>query len=177
MRKQALPKDNRITLSRYNHQWPEKFEIEKSFLQSLIGHYVEGSIEHVGSTAIEGMVAKPIIDIMVGVSSLAKSKEAINILAKNGYCYYPYKSDVMHWFCKPTPEIRTHHLHLVTLNSPLWVERIAFRDHLQSNAIKATEYAKLKISLATEYAEDREGYTQAKWPFIKTTLASLGIQR
>jgi GrpB-like predicted nucleotidyltransferase (UPF0157 family) len=152
------------------------FESEKDVIYSLIGDYVQGSIEHVGSTAVVGMVAKPIIDIMVGVDSLASSVGAIELLSNNSYCYYSYKADVMHWFCKPSPDFRTHHLHLIPFNSPLWLERVAFRDLLRGNPEVAYDYAKLKLELMKNYKNDREMYTQKKWPFIRESLRLTDIE-
>ena len=76
----------------------------------------------------------------------------------------------MHWLCKPSPELRTHHLHLVPLNSRLWIERLAFRDLLIANPALAKDYAELKYRLATAYRTDRERYTEEKGPFIETAL-------
>ncbi len=160
----------KIKLEKYNPRWPNQFESEKLFLSEIIGEYLVGSIEHVGSTAIPGILAKPIIDIMFGVESLEASSGAIETLQHQGYCYYPYKSDVMHWFCKPSPEFRTHHLHLVPYNSLLWQERINFRNMLSNNLKLAQEYSELKRSLANEMAHDREAYTKNKWPFIQKIL-------
>lgn len=157
----------------YTPQWPAKFEAEKQRLESIIDQWIFGTIEHVGSTSVFGLAAKPVIDIMVGVESLEKSKPAIEVLQQNGYCFYPYKPDVMHWFCKPSPEVRTHHLHLVPYQSALWMERIRFRDHLRTNPETANEYAELKRQLATKSVDDRESYTQNKWPFIKHVLSSI----
>ena len=165
--------EDSIKVVNYDPVWVGMFELEKEFLHSLIGDYVTGSIEHVGSTSIVDMIAKPVIDIMVGVKSLDDSIGAIDILSNNSYCYYPYKVDVMHWFCKPSAEIRTHHLHLVPFESPLWLERIAFRDLLRCNSGLALDYATLKKELAHKYKNDREAYTQQKWPFIKKALESL----
>ncbi len=161
---------SQVELSEYNKQWPTKFETEKRQLLNLIGHFNIGSIEHVGSTAVIGLIAKPVIDIMFGVQSLADSKPAIDILVKNGYKYWPYKDDVMHWFCKPSDKFRTHHLHLIPFNSTLWKERIQFRDMLRNDEVLANEYATLKTQLAESYKNDREQYTVKKWPFIKKVL-------
>ncbi len=157
----------------YNPEWPAKFEAEKQKLESIVGRWICGTIEHVGSTSVIGLAAKPVIDIMVGVESLEKSKPAIEVLQQNGYCFYPYKPDIMHWFCKPSPEVRTHHLHLVPYQSALWLERIQFRDHLRTHPETANEYAELKRQLATKSVNDRESYTQNKWPFIKRVLNSI----
>jgi GrpB-like predicted nucleotidyltransferase (UPF0157 family) len=172
--------DPDILLSKYDEQWPQLFEQEKQFLTQLfLENKLKGLnlgddnlpvIEHVGSTAITNMLAKPIIDIMVGVNSLEASQSATSVLQQNGYCYTPYKADVMHWFCKPTPEIRTHHLHLIPFESALWLERINFRDALRKNKAIAQDYAELKSQLALQYKGDREQYTHRKWPFIKQVL-------
>jgi GrpB-like predicted nucleotidyltransferase (UPF0157 family) len=85
--------DNAVTLSEYNTEWPLLFNKEKDFLMKIIGRYLIGSIEHVGSTAVPGLAAKPVIDIMFGVKSLKYSKSAIELLVKNGYCQYALKID------------------------------------------------------------------------------------
>lgn len=159
-----------IKLSEYNLEWPSQFEAEKDFLMNVIGKWFYGSVEHVGSTAVPGLIAKPVIDIMFGVRSLKASLPVIDIMVKNGYEYSPYKKHVMHWFCKPSDAFRTHHLHLVPYESPLWKERILFRDLLRSNKEIANEYSQLKLDLAARYREDRETYTQAKGPFIQQAL-------
>ncbi len=159
-----------IELSSYNPEWPTRFKAEKSVLAKIISPWLWGSIEHVGSTAVPGLIAKPVIDIMVGIKSLEHAKPAIDVLVDYGYQYFPYKKEVMHWFCKPSDEFRTHHLHLVPYKSQLWQERIRFRDLLRANQTIANDYAALKQSLATRYQYDREAYTQAKGPFIRRVL-------
>jgi GrpB-like predicted nucleotidyltransferase (UPF0157 family) len=108
-----------------------------------------------------------VIDIIVGVADLASSLGAREVLAPLGYLYFPYRADVMHWFCKPSPAHRTHHLHLVPVGSALWAERLVFRDHLRTSADARADYAALKMSLAERYRFDREAYTDAKGPFIQ----------
>jgi GrpB-like predicted nucleotidyltransferase (UPF0157 family) len=159
-----------VILEEYNSSWPKKFEEERDYLISIVGSWNYGSIEHVGSTAVYGMVAKPIIDIMFGVKSLEDSRPAIDILVNNGYKYWPYKKEVMHWFCKPSDAFRTHHLHLIPFESSLWKERIKFRELLRSDKIIAGQYVKLKRGLAASLKEDREAYTEKKWPFIQQVL-------
>lgn len=162
-----------VELSEYNPQWPSMFEEEKFFLIKAIGKWLCGGVEHIGSTAVPGLLAKPVIDIMFGVQTLQESRPAIDLLIKNGYNYFPYKKDVMHWFCKPSDVFRTHHLHLVPYESPLWKERIKFRDLLIYNQKIANEYAALKQDLAICYKCDREAYTRAKWPFIREALGQV----
>jgi len=159
-----------VILSEYQASWVIKFEKEKTLLNNLIGKWSHGSIEHVGSTAIPDLIAKPIIDIMFGVQSLEASKPCIDILGNNGYEYSPYKTEVMHWFCKPSDSFRTHHVHLIPYLSPLWKERITFRNELRKNKEIRNKYANLKIKLADENKNDREKYTELKWPFIEGVL-------
>jgi len=161
----------RIDLSEYSDEWPFEFEREKVFLVEKIGTWLCGNIEHVGSTSVPNLMAKPVIDIMFGVESLEKSKPAIDVMVESGYCYFPYKEEVMHWFCKPSDAHRTHHLHLIPFESALWKERILFRNILRTNKTVANEYQILKQDLAVRYVNDRELYTQNKWPFIKAVLA------
>jgi GrpB-like predicted nucleotidyltransferase (UPF0157 family) len=166
-----------IRLVPYDTKWPETFAREKSVLGQTIGEYIVGDIHHIGSTAVPGLSAKPIIDILVGVENLESSRSAIPLLEKTQYCYYPYKPQFMHWFCKPSPEHRTHHLHLVPVNSPEYKAKLVFRDILRSETVKRKKYADLKKSLAQQYQNDREAYTKAKTAFIRQTVRDvLGAQ-
>jgi GrpB-like predicted nucleotidyltransferase (UPF0157 family) len=164
--------DAAIHVVPYDPSWVAQFEEERALLEALLTPWRRGPIEHVGSTAVPGLCAKPVIDMMVGVVSLAESEPAKASLAGAGYQYADYKSDVMHWFCKPSFAKRTHHLHLIPFGSPLWSERLRFRDLLRGDARLAAEYASLKLELARKFEFDREGYTDAKWPFIAKALAS-----
>ena len=163
--------DAQVHLEDYDPIWPARFASERQRLAEVLEPWMAGPIEHVGSTAIPGLRAKPIIDIMVAVRTLEESRPAIDVLRGLSYRYFPHRADVMHWFCKPSPEFRTHHLHLVPFWSRLWAERLLFRDYLRSHPQAASEYATLKARLAEEHRFDREGYTDAKGPFIQRILA------
>jgi GrpB-like predicted nucleotidyltransferase (UPF0157 family) len=162
--------DAPVHIVEYDPAWPSRFERERELLAVALQKWTGGPIEHVGSTAVPGLPAKPVIDILVAVVSLDASRDALSALAPLGYLYYPYHADIMHWFCKPSPSFRTHHLHLVPFSSRLWTERLLFRDHLRRNPMVAAEYAELKRRLAKEYEFDREAYTEAKGPFIQHVL-------
>jgi GrpB-like predicted nucleotidyltransferase (UPF0157 family) len=170
----STPPQAPISLVPYDPAWPLAFERERAFLDQLLASWRKGPIEHVGSTAVPGLLAKPVIDVMVGVASLLESVPAKDVLEQAGYCYAEYKTDVMHWFCKPSFAHRTHHLHLIPYESPLWHERLAFRDLLRSNPLIAQQYADLKTKLAQTYEFDREGYTDSKYPFIRRVLDESG---
>jgi GrpB-like predicted nucleotidyltransferase (UPF0157 family) len=159
----------------YDRSWPARFAEERDALSRQLAPWLTGPIEHIGSTAVVGLVAKPVIDIMAAVESLDASRPAMAAAADIQYVYFPYREDLMHWLCKPSDEVRTHHLHLVPHNSALWHERLAFRDLLRTNADVAADYAALKLSLAAKYEHDREAYTDAKEPFVRRALASLGL--
>ena len=163
--------DAQVHLEDYDPIWPARFALERQRLAEVLEPWMAGPIEHVGSTAIPGLRAKPIIDIMVAVRTLEESRPAIDVLRGLSYRYFPHRADVTHWFCKPSPEFRTHHLHLVPFRSRLWAERLLFRDYLRSHPQAASEYATLKARLAEEHRFDREGYTDAKGPFIQRILA------
>lgn len=119
-----------------------------------------------------GLCAKPVIDIMVGVTTLSESEPSKRILRQAGYHYAEYKMEVMHWFCKPSFATRTHHLHLIPYGSSLWNDRLRFRNLLRADSTLADQYAALKMELAVKFEFDREAYTEGKSPFISRTLAS-----
>src|SRR4051812_2680418 len=102
-----------VVIAAYDPTWPERFEAERALLEPVLGEAAPGGIHHVGSTAVPGLAAKPVIDILVGVADLESSRALIEPLGAVGYVYAQYRADVMHWLCKPSPQQRTHHLHLV----------------------------------------------------------------
>ena len=157
----------------YEPRWPSLFALERSRVEAVVGSYVE-AIEHVGSTAVPGLDAKPVIDLMVGVRDIQSAGSCIRPLEEIGYSY---------WAENPNPErmlfvrfadadrtSRTHNLHLVEARGDLWSDRIVFRDHLRSHPEAAREYARLKHALAERFRDDREAYTRAKADFISAML-------
>ena len=162
-----------IEIVPHDESWPARFEAERLLLQATPSPWLAGPIEHIGSTAVAGLAAKPVIDIMAAVHSLEASRMAIEAVAQLGYLYFPYKADAMHWFCKPTPSVRTHHLHLVPITSPLWAQRLRFRDALRDDTGLAAQYAELKLQLAHQFPLDREAYTDGKTAFIRRVLSQV----
>jgi GrpB-like predicted nucleotidyltransferase (UPF0157 family) len=160
-----------VVIRPYDPAWPERFEAERAVLARVLEPWLVGPIEHVGSTAVPGLAANPVIDIMAGVRDLASSMPAIEALKPLRYCYFDYKAEVTHWFCKPSDVERTHHLHLVPFGSRLWRERLAFRDRLRGDAATRKAYLRLKLRLAAEFRDYREAYTEGKTPFIEAVLA------
>jgi GrpB-like predicted nucleotidyltransferase (UPF0157 family) len=122
---------------------------------------------------VPGLPAKPIIDILVGVESLERSRPCVEQVASLGYLYAPYLDDELHWFCKPHPARRTHHLHLVPTGSRRYLDELAFRDALRGDPALAARYSALKRDLAARFRDDREAYTEHKAPFVREVLAAL----
>jgi GrpB-like predicted nucleotidyltransferase (UPF0157 family) len=162
--------DEPIQLVPPDPDWPARFERERAALEEAIGEWTCGGIHHVGSTAVPGLEAKPIIDILVGVRDLETARACFGPLAGLDYLYAPYLAEEMHWFCKPHPARRTHHLHLVPIGSKRYRDEIAFRDRLRADRQLAARYAALKRELAERHRDDREAYTEAKSTFVAATL-------
>jgi GrpB-like predicted nucleotidyltransferase (UPF0157 family) len=158
-----------IRIVAYDPSWPARFAAERQLVVATLGGRIR-EVQHVGSTAVFGLAAKPIIDIMVGVNDLEAAAPCIDLLAGLDYCYAPYRPEVMHWFCKPSPSRRTHHLYLIEQGSPEWRARLGFRDFLRAHPETAAEYESLKRRLAALYANDREQYTDGKGEFVRHVL-------
>jgi L-amino acid N-acyltransferase YncA/GrpB-like predicted nucleotidyltransferase (UPF0157 family) len=160
----------------YNPDWPRMFEEEKKHLFDCLPHEVIKRIEHFGSTAIPNLSAKPIIDILVEVTSLEKTRNVIvPILTAQGYDYFwrPTHGDdgppFYAWFIKrDTLGNRTHHIHMVESNFEHW-DRLFFRDYLIEHLYLVKEYQQLKLHLAENFPNDRVAYTTAKTKFIVMT--------
>ncbi len=128
-------------------------------------------IEHIGSTAIEGMKAKPLIDLMVAVADLEEAKAYVPQLELLGYEFRPGASGPDRLFLAKGPhDNRTHHLSLTDLGSKFHRESLFFRDYLRTHPDAAQEYRKLKEVLAQQYSEDRGAYTDGKKGFIEKVL-------
>jgi GrpB-like predicted nucleotidyltransferase (UPF0157 family) len=162
--------DEPILILPYSASWPTAFEAERAALESAIGAWASGGIHHVGSTAVPGLAAKPIVDILVGVDDLPSSRACFSLLEPLGYVHFPYLAEEMHWFCKPGPARRSHHLHLAPTNSARFADEICFRDLLRSDSELASRYARLKRELAARHRLDRDAYTEAKGEFVRAAL-------
>jgi GrpB-like predicted nucleotidyltransferase (UPF0157 family) len=162
--------DEPVRIVPYDCSWPVRFAQECALLAPAIEDWAPGGIHHVGSTSVPGLAAKPIIDILVGVVDLEQSLSSFDRLARLGYLYAPYRIEEMHWFCKPDPRHRTHHLHLVPTDSARFRDELLFRDYLRGHPNVAAEYGELKRGLAEILEHGRAAYTTAKADFIRATL-------
>ena len=168
-REQALT-DEPIRLVPYDPTWPAQFSKERKLLEEALGDLVVGGIHHVGSTAVPGLEAKPVVDVLVGVRSLETGRACFGPLALLSYVHAPYRTAEMHWFCKPHPSRRTHHLHVVPFDSRRFRDELAFRDHLIGHPDDAAAYASLKRRLAKQFRHNRDRYSDAKSQFIEQCL-------
>ena len=159
-----------VKLVPYSPEWPRLFAQEERLLRASIGAYVV-DIQHVGSTAIPGMEAKPIIDIAVALRRLEDVEKCVEPLERLGY---EYKGDEghpgRHFFAKGDPSRRTHYLHMVEWNSASWKELLCFRDYLRQHKEVAEEYGRLKRELAQKSRGNRDLYTPGKAEFIESVL-------
>jgi len=158
-----------VQLSPYDDSWPAEFAKEVELLRGVFGDDIE--IEHVGSTAIPGLIAKPLIDIQVGINNLADAKNFIPQLVKLGYHYMPERDKPDEVFLPKGPEeLRTHYLHVVEIGSVRWKNTLLFRDYLRTHSDERDEYARLKRELAQQYGEYRPAYTEAKTVFVASVI-------
>lgn len=159
----------KVAIAEYRPEWIEMFEVEKKVLQTALGE-VPAQIEHVGSTAVSGLAAKPIIDIMVGLEDFSIADRQVPKIEALAYEYIKKYEDVMpfrRFFVKEQAGIRTHQIHMVGINSEFWERLILFRDYLRQNPKVAAEYAAMKKNLAEREWSDVNEYADAKTEFIR----------
>ena len=165
-----------VSLAEPNAFWERAYATEAQAIGQALGDMAI-DIQHVGSTAIPGIKAKPIIDIVVGVKHFDDGPRCIPAMEAIGYDYAG--ADIVpddHLFGRGvTGETRTHLAHVVEYQGFNWRRNIFFRDRLQGDPALALAYEELKIGLAQKYAESRAAYTGAKKDFIDRVLAEAGL--
>jgi GrpB-like predicted nucleotidyltransferase (UPF0157 family) len=166
--------DAPISVVRYDPEWQHAFEGERVLLERALAPWLKGGIHHVGSTAVPGIAAKPIIDMVAGVRDLEEARAAFEPLREASYVHAPHRPGIAHHFAKPSESEARYGLHLTEPGSDLWRERLAFRDALRRDAELAGEYEALKLRLAQEHGHDAAAYTAGKRAFVARVLASVG---
>jgi GrpB-like predicted nucleotidyltransferase (UPF0157 family) len=160
-----------VEIVEYDPGWPERYEEER---RRLAGMLPGAEIEHFGSTAVPGLAAKPVVDIIALVDDL---DAPIPVLVERGGYSYPAEYNATlerrRWMCRPSPAHREFHLTLTDSRSE-FARRLRFRDALRSSAPLRAEYAELKRSLATRFRGDREAYTAAKSEFVARVVRGAG---
>ena len=159
-----------VELEPHDPAWRDAYETEVERLRGLVGGRVR-SFEHVGSTAVEGLLAKPIVDLLAVVDDPDRTDDLVATLEANGYEHRP-NDDVPDrvFLAKGPRDNRTHYLSLAERDSDCYREQVAFRDHLRENPAVADEYAERKRELAAEYSDDRKAYTAEKSAFVEEVL-------
>ncbi len=157
-----------VRLVPYTSEWKRYFEQERAALQAALRDKIL-DIQHVGSTAIPGMLAKPIVDIAIAVADFDEARACIPLVEGLGYEYkgefgIPHR----HYFVKGDP--RLFHLHMSEIDSLEWQNTLLFRDYLRDHPGAASEYAQLKQRLAARFPQDREAYLDGKTEFVEGIL-------
>jgi GrpB-like predicted nucleotidyltransferase (UPF0157 family) len=161
-----------VNLVDHDPDWAGSFETERAVLGELFDGRVV-AIEHVGSTSVPGLCAKPIVDVMIGLRQLELSEKEIAAMARLGYEYKGEHRPGRLLFVK---QPRTHHVHVVEHGSEAWDRQLAFRDVLRSDAVERERYDALKRRLAAE-GHPLEAYGELKTPFIREVEARARAHR
>ena len=159
----------------YSDQWPAHFRAERDRLVAIVPELL--AVEHIGSTAVPGLAAKPIIDMMAALRSVEVEDRIVDRLCGSGYITsteFNRSLGDRRWLMRHAGGHRTHHLHLVLSDSRHWAECIRFRDALRQDSGLATRYVDLKQRLASQFGSDRDGYGNAKAAFIASVLSAAG---
>lgn len=159
-----------VELTEYDPAWREAYRVEIDRLEAIAGGRFLG-YEHVGSTAIEGMPAKPVVDLIALVDDLDEARSVIPVLEDHGYESRP-GDDVRGrlFLARGPPSNRTHYLSIAERGGRFLLENVTFRDYLRDHPDVAEEYAALKREAAAEHPDDRDPYTEAKAPFVEAIL-------
>jgi GrpB-like predicted nucleotidyltransferase (UPF0157 family) len=170
--------DMRVTIVDYDPSWAERFAEQQHDVEELLAPWLAGSVRHVGSTAVPGLRAKPIIDMLAPVASLAAARAAVPLLSEHGWMYWPDDPAGYYrlWFLRPSPQARTHQLQVIEHDDPHALAILGFRDALRADAGLRREYAELKQRLAQQHGDNRNAYTNGKDEFVARALAGAGLE-
>jgi GrpB-like predicted nucleotidyltransferase (UPF0157 family) len=171
----APVKSARVAVVPYDAAWAARFAAERALLERVLAPWASGGIHHVGSTAIPGLAAKPIVDVVAGVRDLDESRAAFAPLADASYVPDPHRPGIAHHFAKPAATSPEYGLHLTEPGSDLWRERLVFRDALLADGALRAEYEDVKHELARRHPHDVDAYTSGKRAFVERVLARAGL--
>lgn len=164
-----------VLLVEYQASWPAQYRQVAAQLQRTLGR-TAFTPEHIGSTAVPGLCAKPVLDILLGVPSLAEAEASMPALVAAGFVYRPEHESLIpdrrYFVCPAGASSLRVHLHAVVVDGTLWRQHLCFRDRLRDDAQLRQSYAALKRHLAVVHAHDKAAYTEAKAPFIRQVLLS-----
>jgi GrpB-like predicted nucleotidyltransferase (UPF0157 family) len=158
-----------IVVVEYDPTWPDQFARELEALQRALGEAAI-AIEHIGSTSVPGLAAKPVIDILIGVARIELTPDQIAAVEALSYEFRGEAGIPGRLFFRKVP--RTAHVHVVEHGGEIWRSHLLFRDYLRVHPAERDRYAALKRELAGVYREDRQTYTASKEPLIAELLES-----
>lgn len=159
-----------VSLRPHDRRWNELFEAERGRLQNSLGDGVL-AVEHIGSTTVSELYAKPVLDLGVAVEDFGSAFALVPHLEALGYTFRGEQGiPRRHYFVKGPHDHQTHHLHMLERTNPEWRNLILFRDYLLTHSEAAAEYQALKTHLAQKFSTDREAYTEGKHAFIQDVL-------
>lgn len=161
-----------VRLVQYDPDWARLFVAEAERLHKLLSAAgLVVMLEHTGSTAVPGLAAKPILDILGGYAEGTPVKTCIDVLTSAGYVHRGEQGiPGREFFRRGNP--RSYHLHFTEIDSPFWREHLIFRNRLRADKALRDAYAALKYDLAARFPRDREAYIEAKGPFVNSVLRS-----
>jgi GrpB-like predicted nucleotidyltransferase (UPF0157 family) len=170
--------DQRVHIADYDTAWTESFAAVAPRLSTVLAPWLAAPPEHIGSTSVPGLPAKPIVDILAPVASLSDAQEAVAPLEAEGWVFWPDDPCRYYrlWFLRPEPEMRTHHLHVIAYDDPHARALLAFRDALRTDATLRDAYVRLKRDLAKLHPQNRNAYSNAKSDFVEQALADRGVE-
>jgi GrpB-like predicted nucleotidyltransferase (UPF0157 family) len=170
--------DQRVEIVDYDPGWPGLFAEQRSRVADLLRPWLAGPVVHIGSTAVSGLPAKPVIDMLAPVVSLAGAAPVVSVLADAGWLFWPDDPGRCYrlWFLRPSPEARTHHLQVIEDGHPHAIALLAFRDALRADEALRCEYASLKKRLGEQHPDNRNAYTNAKAEFVRQALRQTGME-
>jgi GrpB-like predicted nucleotidyltransferase (UPF0157 family) len=170
--------DEPVRVCDYDPAWPSRFADQRDQVSAVLAPWLAAPVEHIGSTSVPGLPAKPIVDMLAPVTSLSQAQGAVPPLQEDGWVFWPEDPCRYYrlWFLRPQPEARTYHLHVIEHGHPQARALLAFRDALRGDPGLRTGYAELKKHLAREHRGNRNAYTNAKADFVAGVVRAAGIE-
>jgi GrpB-like predicted nucleotidyltransferase (UPF0157 family) len=169
--------DQPVEIVEFDPAWAERFVAERDRVSAILRPWLAAPIEHIGSTSVPGLAAKPVVDMLAPVRSLAQARAAVDPLTDDGWVFWsedPCQTYRL-WFLRPEPERRTHHLHVIESSDAHARALLAFRDALRSDAALRQAYVELKRWAARENPDNRNAYTNCKADFVDQVLRQAGV--
>lgn len=167
-----------VEIVEYDAAWPDRFADQQGQVTAVLGRWLARPVEHIGSTSVPGLAAKPVIDMLAPVRSLEAALESVRALEADGWLFWP-EDPCRHyrlWFLRPRPDARTHHLHVIECDHRQAQALLVFRDTLRADPGLCRDYTQLKRQLACQYGDNRNAYSNAKGDFVEGVLRGAGIE-